>query len=164
MEISKIGEKAFLQSILPTLKISNNFLNGFGHDISILDLGLEEFITFKIDRASKPIMISQNWTTDWSIWGKLGVISNLSDHAAAGSTAKAAMICIITPKNTSTTNIHQIIKGCEEACIINNISFVGGDTKEGSNTEVVVSMIGTSKYNTQILTANVEIDYIFRVD
>lgn len=152
--MSEIGEKKFLQNFLPSLLVSKNFINGFGHDISIVDLGLEKLITFKIDRASKPIVISNQWTEDWSIWGKLGLIANLSDHAAAGSIAKAAMICIITPRKTDHINVEQIIKGCEQACIENNISFVGGDTKEGESTEVIVSTIGTSIYNSKLLTAN----------
>lgn len=156
MKMSQIGEKKFLQSILPSLLISSDFVNGFGHDISILDLGLEKFITFKIDRASKPIMITNEWSSDWSIWGKLGVIANLSDHAAAGSTPKAAMISIITPRTTDHMNVEQIIKGCEKACIENNVAFVGGDTKEGKSTEVVVSTIGVSIHNSKLINANVE--------
>jgi len=152
--MSELGEKKFLQNILPSLFVSENFLNGFGHDISILDLGLEKFITFKIDRASKPVTITNNWTSDWSIWGRLGVIANLSDHAAAGSLPKAAMVSIITPRATDVLNIEQIILGCQQACIENGISFVGGDTKEGQNTEVIVSTVGTSNFNSKIQNAH----------
>lgn len=160
MKLSDIGEKKFLKFFLPSLLVSDNFINGFGHDISILDLGLEKFITFKIDRASKPITITNNWTLDWSIWGRLGVISNLSDHAAAGSVTQAAMISIITPSSTNVLNLEQIIRGCEQACIENHISFVGGDTKEGPYTEVIVSTIGTSIYNSKIKHANSD-DFLF---
>jgi thiamine-monophosphate kinase len=154
MNLSQIGEKQFLKEILPLLNISHNFINGFGHDISILDLGLEKYISFKIDRAAKPIAITNSWTNDWSIWGKLGVIANLSDHAAAGSTPKAAMLSIITPKETNIENVKQIIKGCEQACLENNVSFVGGDTKEGGETQVVVSTIGITNFNSKILPAS----------
>lgn len=154
MNLSQIGEKQFLNDILPLLNKSDNFINGFGHDISILDLGLGTFISFKIDRASKPITISNNWTNDWSIWGKLGVVANLSDHAAAGSTPKAAMLSIITPKETSIEHVQQIIKGCEQACLENNISFVGGDTKEGGETQIVVSTVGITSFNSTISPAS----------
>lgn len=153
VQISQIGEKKFLNDILPLLTTSSNFVNGFGHDISIIDLGFEKYISFKIDRASKPVVITNKWTDDWTIWGKLGVVANLSDHAAAGSIAKAAMLSIITPKETSTSHIQQIIHGCELACLENNISFVGGDTKEGAETQVVVTTIGITEYNAQILPA-----------
>lgn len=153
MNLSQIGEKQFLNDILPLLTTSNNFVNGFGHDISILDLGFEKYVSFKIDRASKPIVITNDWTDDWGIWGKLGVIANLSDHAAAGSVAKAAMLSIIAPKETSAAHIQQIIQGCELACLENNISFVGGDTKEGLETQVVVATLGVTEYKSQILPA-----------
>jgi len=160
VQISKIGEKNFLNNILPLLTASNNFVNGFGHDISVLDLGFEKFISFKIDRASKPVVITNRWSDDWTVWGKLGVIANLSDHAASGSIAKAAMLSIITPKETPADHIQQIIQGCELACLENNVSFVGGDTKEGSETQVVVATLGVTEYKSQILPA-LEHQYLY---
>lgn len=34
-----VGEKDFLRSVLPSLPVDHRFLNGFGHDASVLDLG-----------------------------------------------------------------------------------------------------------------------------
>ena len=39
MNLSQIGEKQFLNDILPLLTTSNNFVNGFGHDICYHPLG-----------------------------------------------------------------------------------------------------------------------------
>lgn len=142
--MSQLGEKAFLRMLLPELPRSENFVNGFGHDISIVDLGLEHNIAFKIDRAPYPVAIAKQWSS-YEVWGRLAVVSNISDLLAAGAQPKAFMLSITAPRSTDHVRLQEIVAGCVESCADYDVSFVGGDTKEGDALQVVGSCIGTSR-------------------
>ncbi|QDD90197.1 thiamine-phosphate kinase [Pseudomonas oryzihabitans] len=140
--MSGIGEKNFLRTLLPTLQASPNFVNGFGHDASIIDLGLEELLAFKIDRAPYPVALKQG-IGNYKTWGRLAVIANISDLLAVGAKPSAFMLSIVVPGNFHADNVSAIIEGCAEACKDHQISFLGGDTKEGAAPQVVGSALGT---------------------
>lgn len=140
--IGDIGEKAFLRSLLPKLSISQNFVNGFGHDASIIDLGLEKNIVFKVDRASYPIAAINGWS-DYHVWGFLAVTANISDILAVGGNPSAFMVSMCLPRSWKTKRAEDIVLGCEKACRHYGISFLGGDTKEGKEAQVVGAAIGT---------------------
>jgi thiamine-monophosphate kinase len=141
-----IGEKVFLQTLLPTLNVDPCFVNGFGHDASIIDLGLEQDIAFKIDRAPFPVAIRRG-IGDYSTWGRLAVVANVSDLLAVGATPRAMMLSMVLPGNFDAENAKAIVEGCEEACIACGVAFLGGDTKEGSAAQVVGAALGTVEKN-----------------
>lgn len=142
--MAQLGEKAFLRMLLPKLPQYENFVNGFGHDISIVDLGLEKNIAFKIDRAPVPVAISKGWSS-YEVWGRLAVVANISDLLAANAVPKAFMLSITAPRSVDHLLLEQIVAGCVESCAEYNVSFVGGDTKEGDTLQVVGSCIGISE-------------------
>jgi thiamine-monophosphate kinase len=142
--MTELGEKAFLKSLLPTLEQAKNFVNGFGHDVSVVDVGLSKNIAFKIDRAPHPISVRNHWS-DYKVWGRLAVVANVSDLVAAGARPKAFMLSIIAPGATDHQRIKEIVDGCIEGCADHHLSFVGGDTKEGEVLQVVGACIGTSE-------------------
>lgn len=86
----RCGRKAFLRKLLPGLVCSDDFVNGFGHDASIVDLGFDKNIVFKIDRAPNPVSVKNSWS-DFCVWGRLAVVANVSDVLAVGGEAKAFM-------------------------------------------------------------------------
>lgn len=140
--LSDIGEKLFLKKLLPHLDRSENFLNGFGHDSSIVDLGLEKNIAFKIDRAPFPLTIKRGWG-GYETWGRLAVVANVSDLLATGATPQAFMLSMVLPRDFGVCEANRIVEGVSDACSQFGISFVGGDTKEGTTPQVVGSAIGT---------------------
>jgi len=140
--MDEIGEKKFLKGILSQLAVGDNFVNGFGDDISILDLGFEKNIAMKIDRAPKPLSLSNSWSNH-SAWGKLAVIANISDMACCGAVTRGLMLSLVLPPSFKSSDARDIILGCQSACIENNITFLGGDTKEGKDAQVVAASIGT---------------------
>ncbi|WP_440062178.1 thiamine-phosphate kinase [Pseudomonas syringae] len=142
--MSKVGEKAFLKALLPTLKTSPEFINGFGHDASIIDLGLEELLAFKIDRAPFPVSVHRG-LGDYRTWGRLAVVANVSDLLAVGAKPRAFMLSIVVPGSFDADDVRDIISGCEEACAAHQIVFLGGDTKEGAAPQVIGSALGTLK-------------------
>ncbi|KHK51915.1 hypothetical protein PI87_20425 [Ralstonia sp. A12] len=139
-----IGEKGFLRGILPGLARNEIFVNGFGHDSSLLDLGLERHIAFKIDRAPSPIAISRGWS-DFKVWGRLAVVANVSDLLATAALPQAMMLSLVLPRDLDAKKATDIIIGCEESCAQHGIAFVGGDTKEGATIQVVGAALGTAE-------------------
>lgn len=140
--MSDVGEKAFLRALLPALNAASEFVNGFGHDSSIIDLGLEELIAFKIDRAPYPVAIKRG-IGDYRTWGRLAVAANISDILAVGGNPRAMMLSIIVPGDFDVDDVRDIVLGCEEACLAHNVVFLGGDTKEGPVPQVVGAALGT---------------------
>ena len=134
--MTELGEKAFLKALLPDLHVASNFVNGFGHDASILDVGLEKLLAFKIDRAPFPVAL-QRGIGDYRTWGRLAVAANVSDLLAVGAAPKALMLSLVLPGNFDADHAREIVLGCEAACTAHEIAFVGGDTKQGASAQVV---------------------------
>tara|TARA_R100001143_G_C3359943_1_gene134819 strand:- start:5443 stop:6480 length:1038 start_codon:yes stop_codon:yes gene_type:complete len=144
--MNEIGEKAFLKALLPDLYVASNFVNGFGQDASILDVGLEKLLAFKIDRAPFPVAL-QRGIGDYRTWGRLAVVANVSDLLAVGATPKALMLSLVLPGDFDAEHAREIVLGCEAACIAYEIAFVGGDTKQGASAQVVGAAWGTIDRN-----------------
>lgn len=140
--MSELGEKAFLKALLPTLKVASTFVNGFGHDASIVDVGLEQYLAVKIDRAPFPVALHRG-IGDFSTWGRLAVVANVSDLLAVGARPHALMLSLVVPGSFEAANARAIVMGCEEACDSHGIAFIGGDTKEGQTAQVIGSAWGT---------------------
>ncbi|MEE5096437.1 AIR synthase related protein [Pseudomonas alliivorans] len=142
MMMSDIGEKGFLRHLLPSLKVDSAFINGFGHDASVLDIGLPDIaIAFKIDRAAKPIAAYNGWA-GFESWGRLAVTANISDILAVGATPKGFMLSISVPGNWQTHQTEAVIRGADEECKRIGVVFLGGDTKEAEEAHVVGAAIG----------------------
>lgn len=142
MKMSEIGEKAFLLNLLPSLETASSFVNGFGNDASVLDIGLPDIaIAFKIDRAARPIAAYNGWT-GFESWGRLAVTANISDLLAVGATPKGFMLSISIPKNWEANQAEAVIRGAEEECKRNSVVFLGGDTKEAQEAHIVGAAIG----------------------
>lgn len=144
--MTELGEKAFLKALLPDLHVASNFVNGFGHDASILDVGLEKLLAFKIDRAPFPVALRRG-IGDYRTWGRLAVAANVSDLLAVGATPKALMLSLVLPGDFDADHAREIVLGCEAACTAHEIAFVGGDTKQGASAQVVGAAWGTVDRN-----------------
>ena len=138
-----LGEKKFLADLLPTLTPNTKFVNGFGHDASIIDIGIPNIdLVMKIDRAAKPIAAINGWC-NYQLWGRLAVTANCSDILTVGGSLEAFMISLSLPGDTDAQIAREIIEGAEKSCRLRGISFIGGDTKEAESANVVGSVIGT---------------------
>jgi len=147
VKIEDVGEKGFLAAVLPKLKTQPNFLNGFGHDASIIDVGLgDTAIVMKIDRAGKPIASFNGWT-DYGLWGRLAVTANCSDILAVGGIPNGFMLAISVPRTWDVGRVEEIIMGAQQECEENGVTFLGGDTKESDEPQVVGSSIGIINKN-----------------
>lgn len=142
MKMSEIGEKTFLLNLLSNLETADDFINGFGNDASVLDIGLTDIaIAFKIDRAARPIAAYNGWA-GFESWGRLAVTANISDLLAVGAVPKGFMLSISIPKNWEVERAEAVIRGAEEECKANGVVFLGGDTKETQDPHIVGAAIG----------------------
>lgn len=142
--MAETGEKAFIKSLLPQLTTDPSFVNGFGHDASIVDIGLDELIACKIDRAPFPVSLEYGFG-DYKTWGRLATVANVSDILAVGAEPKALMLSLVLPRDFAPKEARQIVMGCQEACLEHGLAFVGGDTKEGETAQVIGAAWGTVK-------------------
>lgn len=140
--MNDLGEKGFLAGILPNLSVDSRFVNGFGHDASVIDLGLGRDLVMKIDRAATPIASLNGWA-DYRVWGRIAVTANCSDILAVGGEPKGFMLSLSIAPDTPTSIAQDIISGAAEECERCDIAFLGGDTKEAVGLNIVGSAIGT---------------------
>lgn len=141
-KMKDLGEKGFIRGLLPNLFLHPSFVNGFGDDASIVDIGLEKLIACKIDRAPSPVSIKLG-IGDFRVWGRLAVTANISDLLVSGADPKAMMLSLVLPDSFDANDATNIVLGCQEACLENDVAFIGGDTKEGATAQVVGSAWGT---------------------
>ena len=140
--MTDLGEKGFLARLLPSLSVDARFVNGFGHDASVIDLGLERDLVMKIDRAATPIASLNGWA-DYRVWGRIAVTANCSDILAVGGEPKGFMLSLSIAAATPASMAEEIIRGAAEECERCGIVFLGGDTKEAVGVNIVGSAIGT---------------------
>lgn len=142
LKMTDLGEKGFLARVLPSLGADRRFVNGFGHDASVIDLGLEQNIVMKIDRAATPIASLNGWA-DYRVWGRIAVTANCSDILAVGGEPQGFMLSLSIASDTSASIVEEIIWGAAEECERHNVAFLGGDTKEALGLNIVGSALGT---------------------
>lgn len=140
--LADLGEKAFLAGLLPQLTVDPGFVNGFGHDASVIDVGLEHYIAAKIDRAPFPVAL-RHGLGSYRTWGRLAVVANVSDLLAVAALPRAMMLSMVLPRDFLVEDARAIVEGCAEACLQHGVAFIGGDTKEGSTAQVVGTAWGT---------------------
>lgn len=140
--MTELGEKSFLKALLPALRVDSSFINGFGHDASIVDVGLDQYLAMKIDRAPFPVALHRG-IGDYRTWGRLAVAANVSDLLAVGAKPRALMLSLVVPGGFMEADARAIVMGCEEACLSHGVAFVGGDTKEGDTAQVIGAAWGT---------------------
>jgi thiamine-monophosphate kinase len=147
MRLNEIGEKRLLQHLLPQLAKHPRFLNGFGHDAAVveLDKSSDTVLVTKIDRAAQPMATRRHWT-DFRMWGQLAVTATCSDLLAAGATPSAFMLAMILPGDFEVAAAEQIVFGCAQECEKHGVAFVGGDTKEGGEAQLVGCGFGTAQH------------------
>lgn len=138
-----LGEKAFIRRLLPKMEPHRDFVNGFGDDASVIDIGMPDVcMILKIDRAATPVAITKGWDDDYGLWGRVAVTSNCSDILAGGGTPKAVMLSLVLPGSWSAADAESVVLGCAAACRESDLAFAGGDTKEGESPQVVGCAVG----------------------
>ena len=140
--MNSLGEKGFLQEILPRLFSDPRLVGGFGHDASVIELPDAPFnLIQKIDRASHPVALKRGWA-DHGSWGRMAVTANCSDILASGGRPVSCMIAVMVPGEKNADDVRDIIVGASDECRANGVVYAGGDTKESADAHVVGCSIG----------------------
>jgi thiamine-monophosphate kinase len=141
-KLSDLGEKRFLARLLPNLRPCPEFINGFGHDAGVIDLGLKENICMTIDRSAKPLSYSMG-ISEIEVWARLCCTANFSDLLAVGGCPRAFMLSVMCSAGTPAELVARLIFEVERECARHGVAFLGGDTKEASEFNLVGCAIGT---------------------
>jgi thiamine-monophosphate kinase len=146
--LGNLGEKKFLAQLLPKLRDEPRVLNGIGQDAAAIEVSPNsDLVLFlKIDRAAQPTAAIRGWA-DFGSWGRLAVTANCSDVLASGGSPIAMMLSMILPKTFNCCDAEKIVIGCESECLKHGVSFAGGDTKEGSEPQLVGCALGLGHRN-----------------
>jgi thiamine-monophosphate kinase len=140
--LGDLGEKALLRRLLPLLRSDDRLVTGIGHDAAVVDLGSEvSRLALKIDRAARPVAVSSGWS-DMSAWGRMAVTANCSDLLATGAIPRAFMLSVTLPRQWPERDFVDLVLGAEAECRSHDVSFSGGDTKEGVEPVVVGTAVG----------------------
>lgn len=142
VNMNSLGEKGFLQQILPGLYADPRLVGGFGHDASVIALPEGPFdLIQKIDRASHPVALKRGWA-DHGSWGRMAVTANCSDILASGGEPLSCMVAVMMPGEKNADDVREIILGASDECRAHGIVYAGGDTKEAADAHVVGSCVG----------------------
>lgn len=112
--------------------------------------------SLQIDRAPFPVALHYGLGS-YRTWGRLAVVANVSDLLAIGAQPRALMLSMVLPSDFSATDAQAIIDGCVQACAQHNVSFVGGDTKEGNTPQIIGAAWGTIEKHRHIGRAQAQI-------
>lgn len=151
--LGSLGERGFLQKILPRLKKiqSNRFLVAPGDDAAVLKTssrpvlsidGLTENTHFKRSweiPLRKKFGLSLGRALGWKLMG-----SSLSDLAAMGDVRNRwAMVYLGGPSSLSSQFLMEFYRGVQEATRRHNCVVVGGDTVRADQLSLVSAVGGT---------------------
>ncbi len=140
--LTDLGEKGFLASLLPGLSPDPRLLGGFGHDASVIEMKDAPFdLIQKIDRASHPVSLKEGWS-GYRTWGQMAITANCSDILASGGRPLACMIAVMVPGTERASDVQDIVLGAADECRTRGIVYAGGDTKESRDSHVVGTAVG----------------------
>lgn len=140
--MNSLGEKGFLQKILPSLYEDPRLVGGFGHDAAVIELPNAPFnLIQKIDRASHPVALKRGWS-DYECWGRMAITANCSDILASGGEPVSCMMALMMPGEESPDHVRDIIVGASSECRDHGVIYAGGDTKEAVDAHVVGCCVG----------------------
>lgn len=83
----------------------------------------------------------------WRSYGDVGwsaLVGAMSDTIVKGGIPYACMIALGLPRETSISDLEDLISGLEEAARVYGVKIVGGDTNESSEAWIAVSVLGFS--------------------
>ena len=122
--------------------MDRRFLNGFGHDASVLDLGAADVaLVLKIDRSPAPIATRHGWAGA-AVWARLAFTAVMSDLLVVGAAPTGFLLSLNVPSDWLARDVEQIISETSSLCSDAGVAFLGGDTKESSSPNIIGSGIG----------------------
>ncbi len=132
------GERKFLQSISHLVHHIRGGILGFDDDASDVPLNGDQHAVINVDTFVRE--------TDWlpemtpAQVGRKTAVMTISDVVAKGAKATATMLSLCVPKDYSSEEAEEIVRGFSQYCMKSGISFIGGDL--GTAMDVILTGVG----------------------
>ena len=136
--MNKLNEKEIIKIFQKTLG-NSKFVS---EDVEVFKLGKSNCIS-KVDTLVESTDIPHGMSLKDAI--RKSVVASVSDFAAKGVKPQYGMVSLTIPKTFSKSKIKELAAGLRGAAKEFKIKIIGGDTNEGKELVIQVSLFGTSK-------------------
>jgi thiamine-monophosphate kinase len=130
-----LGERAIVSNILP------KFCSPAGDDCALVALNGRDLV-LTTDPVPDPAAHVIGGDGDLYWMGHLLVTINASDLAAAGAHPLAFLSAIECPPELEVDRFERLLQGIGDACIAENLRYVGGNLKESSKVAATGTAVG----------------------
>jgi thiamine-monophosphate kinase len=130
-----IGERALTRDILP------KYCPALGDDCASIAFG-DANIIVTTDPVPEPAakVIAGDQDPYWLGW--LLVVINASDLAAGGARPLGFVAAVECPADTEVQSFERVLAGIRDACISENLPYIGGNLREGPRLTAVGTAVG----------------------
>jgi len=148
-----VNEFELIDSLKKQLPINKAVVTGAGDDCAVLDLGLpDRYVLFKTDAVVEGVHFEA--ATDAARVGHKALARCLSDIAAMGGDATAALITLALPPKFDPVWVEQLYSGISQLARRYEVAIVGGETTTNPERRLIsVSLLGTVSKKTCVLRA-----------
>lgn len=138
-----MNEFELITQLTRSLATNSSVVVGAGDDCAVLDLGLpEKFFLFKTDAVVEGIHFDAK--TPPEKIGRKALARCLSDIAAMGGTATAALVTLALPKTFEAEFVKKIYEGMNQLATDHGVAIVGGETTTNAEGILIsISLLGT---------------------
>jgi thiamine-monophosphate kinase len=151
-----VNEFELIEKLTRSLPINKSVVTGPGDDCAVLDLGLpDKLLLFKTDAIVEGIHFKP--TAPPERIGHKALARCLSDIAAMGGTATAALITIALPKTFDAAFIEGIYSGISGLARKHDVAIAGGETTTNPERILIsVAVIGLAARGKAVLRSGAE--------
>ncbi len=141
MNLRKLHKKI---ASLASLTKSNEVLTNIDDDCAVISIGGEsDVLVITTDFINSSPAIIELGKGSWYHLGQLVVCHNLADLACSGCAPRFFMSGICAPKDTTSEELLEFIRGVCDSCKLYNCALIGGDTKFGRTRSIYGTALGT---------------------
>ena len=160
--LAALGENGLIHALTGRWKTdAARVLTGVGDDCAVLrGEGKNHFLLFKTDAVVEGVHFSPDERPE--LIGRKALARALSDLAAMGASALAAVITLGVPKDESAARLRAIYRGIERVATRYQVNLVGGETTRARQLFLNVALLGECRGYRPVLRSGARIgDLIF---
>ncbi len=141
--LSKIGEFGLIARLAKGIHLQKDIIKGIGDDTAVLPFTREKYLLFTTDILCSGVHFLAKERA--RLIGRKALACSLSDIAAMGGKASAAVVSIGLPKECRLRYVEDIYRGMNGLAKEFRVSIVGGDTIQSPRLIVNVALLGEVK-------------------
>lgn len=160
--LSSIGEKELIRTIILPLFSSNKIEVGVGDDAAVINIADEISLVVTIDRIPDNLIGYKYGVMNEKHLGRYLAVANLSDLAAMGAKPIAMLTSLVLPNDFDIIKLRDLLEGINEEAIKYGAPVVGGDTKGGPFRSFTITALGIIQPGTALTRKGAKVgDKIF---